>query len=287
MTGLRTAAALLSGAVLVGSYSTALDSGGGARGAAAAPADSPLAVNMRLSCNRASGRWSAETGAEPSSGRFQFGPLAATLARCPPPSLDERVTTHAGFVRSYLLKDGRLYLTLMADGGIYVWEPNAGELFQTKPDADLEAAILRASPGYTRESVGIDGRSARYVYGRVDLNGDGKDEVFVYLLGSFFCGTGGCTLLLYTDGPGGYSLVNEFAISRLPVIVTAGRTEGWNDLVRLESGGGMKASYVRHTFDGKRYVERERLPPGKPPEGRSYLAGELTFDAGIPLEPRS
>ena len=47
-----------------------------------------------------------------------------------------------------------------------------------------------------------------------------------------------------------------------------------------------KASYVRLSFDGKRYVERERMPADEAPEGKSYLAGELTFEKGIPLEPR-
>jgi hypothetical protein len=37
--------------------------------------------------------------------------------------LDERVTGQAQYVRSFLLKDGRLHLSLMADGGIFVWEP--------------------------------------------------------------------------------------------------------------------------------------------------------------------
>ena len=60
---------------------------------------------------------------DPSSGRFEFGPLAATMALCPPPSVDEQVTKQAPYFRSYLLKDGRLYLSLMADGGIFVWEP--------------------------------------------------------------------------------------------------------------------------------------------------------------------
>lgn len=62
---------------------------------------------------------------------------------------------------------------------------------------------------------------------------------------------------------------------------------GWRDLIRLESGGGAKAWYVRHSFDGKRYLKRERMPADKAPEGKSYLAGELTFDQGIPLEPRN
>jgi hypothetical protein len=246
-------------------------------------------VALRLTCNTANGTWSAEPGLhDSSSGRFEFGPLADTSGLCLSPDLDEQVLSQAQYVRSYLLKDGRLYLSLMADGGIFVWEPHAEELFQTKPDPDLESAILQASPSYTREVVELDGGvgKGRYVYGRVDLNGDGRDEVFVYLLGSIFCGTGGCNLQLFTKGPNGYVLVNDFPISRLPVIVSASRTEGWNDLWRLESGGGVKASYVRHGFDGKQYTERERVPADKVPQGKSYLAGDLTFDKGVPLEPR-
>ena len=78
---------------------------------------------LRLNCNSATGTWTAEAGPEPSSGRFTFGPLAATLALCPPPSLDGQITKQAPYFRSYLLKDGRLYLSLMADGGIFAWEP--------------------------------------------------------------------------------------------------------------------------------------------------------------------
>jgi hypothetical protein len=111
--------------------------------------------------------------------------------------------------------------------------------------------------------------------------------VLAYLLGSIFCGTGGCNLLLFTDTEDGYSLVNNFPISRLPVIVSAETTEGWNDLIRPESGGGAPASYVRHGFDGKRYVERERLPADRAPKGRRVLVGEFTFYDGIPLEPQS
>ena len=239
-------------------------------------------VAMRLNCNRANGNWSAQAAADGSSGRFEFGPLAGTRALCPPPSLDERVTSEAQYVRGYLLKDGRLHLSLMADGGIYVWEPQTEVPFETVPDKTLEAAILKASPSYTRKV-----EWGRYVYSRVDLNGDGRDEVFAYLLGSFFCGTGACNLLLFTEGEGGYVLVNEFPISRVPVIVAAEKTGGWNDLLRLESGGGAAASYVRHTFDGKRYVERERTPGGTAPKGKRCLAGDVTFQNGIPLEPLS
>ncbi|MGD8678088.1 MAG: SH3 domain-containing protein [Chromatiales bacterium] len=87
-------------------------------------------VSMQLNCNRATGDWLAEPSADGSGGSFRFGPLAATSAFCPPPSMDERITKDAGYVRGYLLKDGNLYLSLMADAGIYAWEPlavNSGE----------------------------------------------------------------------------------------------------------------------------------------------------------------
>jgi heat shock protein HslJ len=83
-------------------------------------------VAMQLNCNRARGRWSAKPSGDGASGRFAFGPLATTRAFCPPPSMDESIAAQAQFIRSYLLKDGRLYLSLMADGGIYAWEPIAG-----------------------------------------------------------------------------------------------------------------------------------------------------------------
>lgn len=79
-------------------------------------------VTMRLDCNRANGTWSADP-ADGDSGRFEFGPLAMTRAKCPPPNFDERIARDAEYVRSFLLRDGRLYLSLMADAGIYAWEP--------------------------------------------------------------------------------------------------------------------------------------------------------------------
>jgi len=92
-------------------------------------------VAMQLNCNRATGTWSATPGSDAASGRFEFGPLAATRALCPPPSMDESIVAQSSYVRSYLLKDDRLYLSLMADGGIYVWAREAGA-----PSAGVVAA---------------------------------------------------------------------------------------------------------------------------------------------------
>jgi len=84
-------------------------------------------VAMRLNCNRAAGTWTAEPGEDGASGRFEFGPLAMTRAACPPPSLDAQIAGHAEYVRSFVLRDGYLHLSLMADGGIYTFAPAPGQ----------------------------------------------------------------------------------------------------------------------------------------------------------------
>ena len=150
----------------------------------------------------------------------------------------------------------------------------------------IEDAILAASPDYTRELVEAGGgQNARYLYTLADLNGDGVEEVIVYLLGSFFCGTGGCNLLILSETEGGYRLVNDFPTSDLPLVAVRQRTNGWHDLVRRVSGGGVPTEYVLHVFDGMTYVEKERLEPKAAPGGEAYLADDFTFEDGIVLEP--
>ena len=93
-------------------------------------------VTMTINCNRAKGTWSAEPSSDPMNGRFNFGPLAVTSMVCPPPSMDELITVQAQYVRGYLLKGDRLYLSLMADGGIFVWE----SMSKNSDQADLFTA---------------------------------------------------------------------------------------------------------------------------------------------------
>ena len=80
-------------------------------------------VSLQLDCNRASGEWKARPGPG-DGGSLTFGPIAATRALCPPPHLDERIVRDLAYVRSYRIIDGRLFLSLMADGGIYEWIPH-------------------------------------------------------------------------------------------------------------------------------------------------------------------
>ncbi len=95
-------------------------------------------VSMRLNCNRANGTWSIKPADDGTSGHFEFGPLAITHALCPQPSMDDQFATHAPYIRGFLLKNGRLYLSLVADGGIYAWQPAPATLAQATPPAAPE-----------------------------------------------------------------------------------------------------------------------------------------------------
>lgn len=80
---------------------------------------------LHLDCNRAMGSWQVTPSADPRNGSLSFGPLAGTRALCGPDSLEPRLMRQLPFVRGYLLRDGQLHLSLMADGGILSWAPLA------------------------------------------------------------------------------------------------------------------------------------------------------------------
>jgi heat shock protein HslJ len=82
-------------------------------------ADGRLA--MQLDCNRGTGRWQV------TSQSFEGGTLtmqggAMTRAACPPGAIDSQIARDLSRVRSYIIRNGRLFLSLEADSGIYEFQ---------------------------------------------------------------------------------------------------------------------------------------------------------------------
>jgi para-nitrobenzyl esterase len=75
-------------------------------------------VDLRIDCNRGRAKW-----ASPAPGQLLLGPLALTRAACPRGSLHDRIVKQLPNIRSYVVRDGRLFLILMADGGALEYEP--------------------------------------------------------------------------------------------------------------------------------------------------------------------
>lgn len=96
-------------------------------------------VAARMDCNRGQGTWVSSGPNE-----LRLGPLALTQASCPPGSLHDRIVKDWPLVRSYVLRYGRLFLSLMADGGIYEFEPD-GRRRSGRADALASRAVALAA----------------------------------------------------------------------------------------------------------------------------------------------
>ena len=75
-----------------------------------------------VDCNRGNSSWRTDS-AGVDSGTLTFGPIALTRMFCPQPSNDTEVAAALGRVRSYLISDGKLHLSLEADSGVMHWQP--------------------------------------------------------------------------------------------------------------------------------------------------------------------
>ncbi len=54
---------------------------------------------------------------------LEFDVIAATQAQCAPGYLHDQYVSQFQRVRSYVMKDGQLFLATMADGSIIEYEP--------------------------------------------------------------------------------------------------------------------------------------------------------------------
>ncbi len=99
----------------------------------------------------------------------------------------------------------------------------------------------------------LDKPSVKYLYARVDLNGDSKEEM-IFLMNDFgyFCGNGGCNLLIFASDK---RLISNFTISNEPIYYSKNTTQGWNDLIISSEG----RRSIR--FDGKYYPTNPTLEP--------------------------
>ena len=75
-------------------------------------------LTLVADCNRGLGSWLSEGPSQ-----LRFGPLATTRAYCGPDSLHDRFLADLAAVRSYVMRDGRLYLATLADGAILEFSP--------------------------------------------------------------------------------------------------------------------------------------------------------------------
>lgn len=122
----------------------------------------------------------------------------------------------------------------------------------------------------------------------MDLNGDGTDEVFVFLFGRDFSGTGGNTAVILQQCKDEYEVIQKFTLVRNPIIISDNKTNDWNDIIMKVSGGGIPTSYNILKYDGKQYPSNPSLAPklesGTVVNGIGIISDELSNDIGFEIK---
>jgi len=110
----------------------------------------------------------------------------------------------------------------------------------------------------------------------VDLDGDGREDLLMLLDDPNWCGSGGCTLLVFRNQPDGFELVTETSVTRPPIAVSNQRHAGWHDLLVNVGGGGLESGTVALQYDGTGY------PPD--PSVMAILAPDAVPSARVVIE---
>lgn len=93
----------------------------------------------------------------------------------------------------------------------------------------------------------VDDQSRSYSFFNTDLNDDGKQETFVALSGPYFCGTGGCNILLLDDAG---KKITMFTVADLPVVIDSKKSNGYRDLFIQSKGKWHQLSYNGKSYPG-------------------------------------
>ena len=90
----------------------------------------------------------------------------------------------------------------------------------------------------------ISDNQRRFQLYKVDLNKDGNDEVFVNFMTPYFCGTGGCTVLLLDNN---LELITRFSPMQT-LYVEEQLENGWRVLMTESEGSWRKLTYENGTY---------------------------------------
>ena len=128
--------------------------------------------------------------------------------------------------------------------------------------AQAPDALTRAVHSYVKSQGETELPPFRYA--SVSLNGDNEPDAVVLLTGPSWCGSGGCSLLVFRGIKGQFSLVSTSSVTLEPVRLTDERRNRWASLIVHSRGRGE----VLMRYDGKQY-------PGNPSRQPLASAGQI------------
>lgn len=140
-------------------------------------------------------------------------------------------------------------------------------LARTERKPDAPSAVEESLKRFLQTVV--HDKTTRYASTFQDLNGDGIPEGIVYLTGSNWCGSGGCTTLVLTRTASSWRIVTKITITQPPIRILRNTSHGWRSIAVWVQGGGIQPGYEAELrFDGKSYPRNPSTPPARRMEGK-------------------
>lgn len=172
----------------------------------------------------------------------------------------------------------KINLIVFALGAIFVisgcTKQNDSSSVTDTPDAVVQSKFKDALGSYlAAQNESID--DTKYQMETIDLNDDGNDDAIVLLTGPMWCGTGGCTLLIFQGLKDSARFVSDSSLVRGPITVSSSRTNGWRNLIITVSGGGAVPGRVALKFDGGKYPLNPSIQPRLDPNAN--IEGDEIF----------
>lgn len=129
---------------------------------------------------------------------------------------------------------------------------------------EQQASLKAFLKMYVSSSLPLGGdRSTHYEAAFPQLT-TGPSDAIVYLSGNEWCGSGGCTTLVLAPDGQSWKIVTKITITRPPIRVLKGGTNGWRSIAVWVGGGGIRPGYEAELrFDGRTYPTNPSVPPAR------------------------
>lgn len=125
---------------------------------------------------------------------------------------------------------------------------------------------------HVREKQFPDEDDTRYAKAFVDLNGDGREEAIVFLMGRWWCGSGGCPTLVLTPQLASWKVVARILTTSPPIRVLRTRSKGWRSITVWTHDPEAPPYEAELQFDGETYPLSPTTPVGKNARGRVIVS---------------
>lgn len=153
-------------------------------------------------------------------------------------------------------------------------QPDLVQYIPQSSDDSLAAEISRwLQDDYLKDDMEMMREIARqYRYFAADLNDDGLNEIMISFIGPWFCGSGGCTMLLLDQE---FNVITRFTVMQTPIWAEDDPNGNWKLLLVRSSGELKELRYENGSYPSNPSVVEKA--PYDAPSGHALIMFDPDF----------